>query len=168
MTQANRDLEQAGWQLQTLVAVALTNALSHVQRELSVLDGHPERGEQVPVRASAELTTVERTADARWALTDAREELRDAKANVLLAIRELNELCNRVLRMRQPKVVTKPDDTKGLCCSNQAGKHGVVEWGDPLCLRNGVKAGLCGAHYQAWYRARLRDGIDTTKDYEPV
>ena len=168
MTQPNRDLEQAGWQLQSIVAVNLTNALAHCVRELSILDGFSERGDTVHVTASSEMTTVERQADARWQMTNAREDLRDAKAHVLLAIRELNELCNQVMRMRQPKQVTKPDKKEGLCCSNQSGKEGVVEWGDPLCLDTPTKGGLCARHYMAWYRARQKAGVDISKDFEPA
>ena len=169
MTKPNRDLEQAGWTLTNVVAISLTSALEHIQRELSVLDGFSSGGPEVVVSASADLTGPERHADARWQMTNAREDLRDAKAAVLVSIRDLSELCQAVLAMRVPKVVVKPEDRKkDLCCSHQSGKHAVVEWGDALCMMPGVKAGLCQAHYMAWYRARVRDGIDTAKDFEPV
>lgn len=168
MTQPNVDLWQAGQQLANHVALNLSAALEHIQRELSIIDGFPERGEQVAVRASAELTTVERAAEARWQLTDAREQLRDQKATVLREIRDLNEYINLVMRLRVPKQVTKPDAKDGLCCSNQAGRHGVIEWGDPLCTRNPTKSGLCEPHYRKWLAARQRDGVDTSKDYEPA
>ena len=169
MPKPNRDLEVAGWSLQQVVSVSLTAALEHVQRELSTLDGYSAGAPEVAVHASAELTGPERYADARWGLTSAREDLRDAKVAVLVAIRELSELCTLVQGMRAPKVVVKPDDTKrDLCCTHQQGKHANVEWGDVLCMMPGVKAGLCQKHYQAWYRARLRDGIDVSKDHEPA
>ena len=169
MPKPNRDLEVAGWSLQQVVSVSLTAALEHVQRELSTLDGYSSGAPEVAVHASAELTGPERYADARWGLTNAREDLRDAKVAVLVAIRELSELCTLVQGMRAPKVVVKPDDTKRhLCCSAQQGKHANVEWGDAHCMMPGIKAGLCQAHYMAWYRARVRDGVDVSKDHEPA
>ena len=44
-------------------------------------------------------------------------------------------------------------------------RAGVVTWGDPLCIREATKAGLCGSHYMAWYRHRQANGIDTRKDF---
>jgi hypothetical protein len=169
MTKPNRDLDQAAWTLANVVAISLTAALEHIQRELSVLDGYSSGGPEVMVSASADLTGPERTADARWQLTSAREDLRDAKAAVLVSIRDLSQMCSQIMAMRVPKVVVKPEDRKkDLCCSHQSGKHAVVEWGDALCMMPGVKSGLCQAHYMAWYRARVRDGVDTAKDFEPV
>jgi hypothetical protein len=170
VTQPNRDLYQAGAALCDYVATNLTKALEHVQRELSTLDGYGGGSDPgMKVTASSELTSVERTADARWAMTDAREQLRDLKAQVLVSIRELNEYINEVQRMRVPKVVVKPEDKKrDLCCSNQAGKEGVLEWGDPLCMMPGVKGGMCQAHYFRWYRHRADKGIDVTKDHMPA
>lgn len=169
MTAPNRDLEQAGWTLQQIVAVQLTAALEHIHRELSALDGYSSGSPEVSVRAESELTSVERAAEARWALSNAREDLRDQKAEVLRQIRELNDLCNLVLRMRQPKVITKPEDQKrNLCCSGQSGLHAQIEWGDPLCMMPAVKKGLCQKHYDAWRYARRRDGISTDGDYQPT
>ena len=169
MTKPNADLDKAGWTLQAIVAIQLTAALEHVHRELAALDGFGSGTPEVSVRASSDLTGPERYADARWTLTSAREDLRDAKDDVLRAIRELNEMCNAVIRLRAPKLVVKPEDAKkDLCCSHQSGKHAVIEWGDPLCMFTAQKSGLCQRHYMAWYRARVRDGIDVTKDHEPV
>ncbi len=171
MTRPNRDLDQAGHTLQSVIALNLTNALEHIARELSILDGFPERGEQANVQATSELTSVERHADARYALTEARETLRDHKAQVLQSIRELNEYINVVMRMRQPRNVTQPKAKEGLCCSNQAGKAGAIEeWGDALCLDMGMsnRGGLCYKHWMAWYRYRKATGVDTSKDFEPA
>lgn len=185
MTQPNRDLEQAGWTLQQIVAVQYTAAQDHIRRELSTLDGYPSGGGsservsgggakwrvQQDAHGDAEeiaVTGTERDAVARMDLWAAGEGLRLTQVRLLTVLRELNDMCNQVQRMRQPKVVTKPEDQKrNLCCSGQTGKHAVIEWGDPLCLMPGVKAGLCQAHYMAWWRARRRDGIDTSRDHEP-
>ena len=169
MTKPNRDLWQAGAALQDYIATNVTSALEHIHRELTILDGYPAGNDEPNVTATSELTSVERTVDARWALTNAREDLRDHKAQVLAAIRELNEFVNMVQRMRVPRVSVKPEDKKrDLCCSGGTGKHAALEWHDPTCMMPAVKAGLCTAHYHAWYRARKRDGIDTSRDFEPA
>lgn len=167
----NRDLYQAGAALQDYVAQNLTNALAHIVRELATLDGFS--GGQDPgmkVTSSSELTTVESQADSRWMMTNAREDLRDAKAQVLHSIRELNDLCNQVLKLRQPKVVVKPEDKLKDCCANgQKGLDGAIEWGDPLCLLSGVKKGMCQAHYMRYYRWSEAHGVDRSgKDFEPA
>ena len=168
MARPNRDLDQAGHTLQHVVALNLTLALEHIARELSTLDGFPERGEQANVKASSELTSVERHADARFTLTDAREQLRDHKAQVLQSIRELNEYINVVMRMRQPRNVTKPKSNDGLCCAGQHGKEGAVEWGDPMCFRMADKVGMCSLHYQRWRKHCEAKGIDRSRDFQPL
>jgi len=170
VTQPNRDLWQAGAQLQDYIATNLTNALAHIIQELSILDGFPERGDTVQVTASSELTSVERAADARWALTNAREDLRDAKARLLTDIIALNRMCNQVIAMRAPKVVTKPEDKLKDCCANgQKGLDGAIEWGDPLCLLPAVKKGMCQGHYFKFWRWSKEHGVDrTAKDFEPA
>ena len=170
MTQPNRDLYQAGAALCDYVATNLTKALEHVSRELSTLDGFPGGSDPgMKVTASSELTSVERTADARWAMTDAREQLRDLKAQVLVSIRELNEYINEVQRMRVPKVVVKPEDKKrDLCCSGQMNREGQIEWGDPLCFMPGVKLGMCTKHYQRYRKHCIANDIDRSRDFEPA
>ena len=169
MTRPNRDLWQAGAALQDYIATNLTAALEHINRELSILDGYPAGNDEPNVTATSELTTVERTADARWQLTNAREDIRDHKAAVLVAIRELNEYINLVSRMRVPRTVTRPEDKKkDLCCSGQMGKHKSIEWGNPDCLMPAVKKGLCQSHYDAWRYACIRDGVDRSADFQPA
>lgn len=168
MPQPNRDLWQAGAALQDYIAHSITAALEHIHRELTILDGYPSGNDEPNVTATAELTSVERTADARWSLTNAREDLRDAKAQVLKDIRELNEMANSILRMRVPRETKQPDKTKQCCAAGQVGKEGAIEWGDPLCLMPAVKGSMCQAHYYAWYRHRKAHGIDTSRDFEPA
>ena len=55
-----------------------------------------------------------------------------------------------------------------ICADMQAGKDGAIEWGDPLCVMPSVKAGLCSKHYYAWYRWRVTNGVDTSRDHEPA
>lgn len=164
----NRDLDQAGYSLQHVIAAQLTAALDHIARELNSLDGYGSGTPEVSVSASAELTAPERYADARWNLTCALDDLKDAKNELLACVRQMSEQCVRVMGMRAPRDVVKPPDRSGLCCSGQAGKHAYIEWADPLCMMPAIKSGLCQAHYMSWYRARKRDGIDVTKDHEPL
>ena len=163
MTKPNRDLENAGWSLQGIIAMNMTQALEHIHRELRCLDGFPERGEQVAVRSSSESTSVERTVETRYLLGDAREGLRDRKRDVLESIRLLNMAINHAMRLRVPQEV-KPASTKGLCCDGQQGKDGALEWADPLCLAQSTKRGLCARHYMAWRRWNLANGRDMADD----
>lgn len=52
-----------------------------------------------------------------------------------------------------------------VCKENQHGREGAIEWGDATCEFPVDKQGLCSKHYQAWRRFRIRNGIDTTKDF---
>ena len=164
----NRDLDAAGYSLQHVIAFEHAQALEHIGRELSAIDGFGSGAPEVAVTGSSELTGPERYADARWSLTSAREALQNSKATLLEAMRNHHEMCVRINAMRVPKDVVKPQDRSDLCCSHQGGKHAVIEWGDAFCMDRSYKSGLCARHYQAWYRARKRDGIDTSKDFEPL
>lgn len=168
MTKANRDLDQAGYTLQHVIAINLTDALEHLAREIRNLDGFPERSESLGVHATSELTSVERAADARFDLQCMVEDLRDSKASVITTIRELNELCNDAMRMRVPKGVKAPAGKSQVALCNQQGKEGNLEWGDPLCVRSADKGGMCQAHYQRWYRHRVALGIDVSGDHQPL
>lgn len=170
MTQPNRDLDQAAYMLANIVAYQVTAALEVIHKQLATLDGFGERGDQVNVRASSELTSVERAADSRWRLTEQREALRDLKSDVLASIRDLNQFANDVIRMNTPKVVVKPEDKLKDCCARgQQGLDGAIEWGDPLCVMPGVKKGMCQSHYYKFYRWAKEHGVDrTNKDFEPA
>ena len=166
MTKPNRDLDLAGHMLQHVVAANLSHALAHLLQEIHNIDGFPERGEQLGVHATSELTATERSADVRYQLRLMVEDLRDAKANTLQSVRELNELCVRAIKVRVPKNVKAPGKPQGLC--DQTGKEGNIEWGDPLCMMPAVKGGMCQAHYQRWYRHRVSLGIDVSGDHQPL
>ena len=163
MTRPNRDLEQAGHTLSTVLAPNLTAALAHIAQELSALDGFPERGEQAAVTASSESTSVERTMQARYDLSEAREALGDRKRDVLYALRDLNDCINFCLRLRVPRE-TKPASTKGLCCEGQKGMDGAIEWGDALCFDQAMAKGLCSRHYQARRRWMVLQGREVEVD----
>jgi hypothetical protein len=167
-THTTRQLVEAAMLLQDMVAPSVANASHHLRQELVITDGYSAGEPETVVRASAESSSTERAAVARMELNDMHDLMQLHVVNVLLAIRELHSVSQRAARLRAPRVVTKPDNKDGLCCASQTGKHAVVEWGDALCLRHGVKAGLCEKHYKAWLRARHRDGVDVSKDFEPA
>ena len=164
---ADNDLDQAGATLQSHSNFLYVNAHHHLRLEMSALDGFPERGDSVNVRATSELTSVERAADGRMLLEAAQDALREAKANLLAALVAMNEEANRALRLRAPRNPVQPERPKGFCYEAQPGKHDVATWGEP-CFDLGTKMGLCARHYGKWYYACERDGIDRSKDYEPA
>jgi len=166
MTKPNRDLDQAGYTLQHVIAPNMSEALEHLVRELNNLDGFNERGESLGVHTTSELTQTERAADARFDLRCRIEDLRDAKAKLLAALRELNDEINEAMRMRVPRNVKAPGKPSGLC--DQTGKEGAIEWGDPLCPMPAVKGGMCQPHYFRWYRHRQEHGIDVSNDHQPI
>jgi hypothetical protein len=147
----------------------------HIANELSVL-GWPQRSGNEG-RGTSELTTVERDADAVYRLTAIREDVRDQVVAVLMDYRgfcaHLTAL-GIILQTARTSGLSKAEraalrkTTLDVCCDHQVGRHAVAEWGDPLCSLSGTKAGLCAAHYMTWYRARLRDGIDTSQDHQPA
>lgn len=171
MSAPNRDLEQAGHSLSTIIAVNLTAALEHVRRELAVLDGFPERGDQVAVRASSEMTSVERAVDQRYVLLSAREDLRDRKQAVLVAIRELNDLINHVSRLRAPK---SAPERRTLCRDGIVGKDGAHlsradgGWSDEQCFNHPYAQGLCEPCYRRWLRWKKTQGTDTERQEQDI
>jgi len=162
-----------------LVETLTTNhgeAQQHVAQELSVL-GWPRRGDSVSVTGGGDgLTSVERDADLCYDLTSLREDVRDQVEATLAAYRgfcrHLEALGIILHTTRRAGLTRKERDAMKLeqpkpavCADNQHGKHGVEEWGDALCFLPSVKAGLCQAHYMAWYRRRQADGIDISRDF---
>ena len=145
-------------------------AQTHINQELSVL-GWPQRAE---TRGSSDFPFVERDANISYQFTAICADMRDQRQTLTAAY---HDLCQHIKAMG---LVIHAARTTGLsaaerkqlaaasepvCCDNQVGKHAADEWGDGNCQLAGVKAGLCLAHYMAWYRARQRDGIDTSRDH---
>jgi hypothetical protein len=185
MTRTDRDLDQAGHSLMHVIAPAYTACLIHLAQEMHLLDGYGSKGgDEVLVSSSGRtirvtdehgqpdnipVTGVEAAMIARMDLWSFLEGLRLKHGQLLREMRELNEMIVAGSRLRTPRHVVSPDDQKrNLCCTGQQGKHDAIAWGDPLCMMPAVKAGMCQAHYMAWYRARVRDNIDTSRDHEPV
>ena len=146
----NRQAEDAGHLLQTLIAINITNALEHLNRELSTCDGFGERGDSVSVSSSTESTSTERATMARYELTAMREELRDHLTDTVESIRRLNWCTQQAMRLRAPKNVVQPNQAK-LCRDGitDATRKGSVEWHDPTCMMPAAKLGLCQKHYDA-------------------
>ena len=87
----------------------------------------------------------------------------DALASIHVGINLLDTYCRDALGYRRE---VEPERARqSMCCDNQQGKHGVDEWGDPLCPMPSVKQGLCQSHYDAWRYRRIRDGISVERDY---
>ncbi len=186
MTQPNRDLYQAGAALCDYVAKKYAEAIDHLTREATIIDGFAAKGEQVQVSGggavwyvvadehgeaeAVAVTSVEKAVGVRIDLDDMHADLRYQRATVLLELRKLTELVDKASRMRVPRNKVEPKDKEGRCCSGQAGKEGAVVWGDALCMENGDprRGGLCPGHYMKWYRHRKAIGVDTSRDFEPA
>jgi hypothetical protein len=83
----------------------VTAALEHVAREERVTDGYPATASGNGATcgtATAELTSVERAADARYRLRSIREEIRDDLLALELRADALGKLCRETLGYRAP------------------------------------------------------------------
>lgn len=167
MSRPNRRLLDAGHTLQQVVAHTVSDALDHIRRELTLLDGYSTGSPEVAVQSTAELTPVEAVADARLTLTTTEQQIRNDLNELVIGVHDLHRLCIQAIAMRQPRNVRKPDEAQ-LCAHGQRGKEGALEWGDPLCVLPAVKGGMCQAHYYRWYRHRVDNNIDTSRDFEPA
>lgn len=139
------------------IARDLIAARDHVAAELATLDGYPG-GESERVSGSSELTPTEAIASARLGM---RRHMDDIEAGVHL----LNVTAADVARSLRGVLGTRVPADFTVCHNSQSGKEGVDRWGDPLCNKPPVKAGMCQAHYMAWYRARQAAGVDVTHDF---
>lgn len=78
-------------------------------------------------------------------------------------IREARQIIHRDMRGDHQDL---PEPEQVIPCKHgQVGKAGAIEWGDPTCDFPPDKSAMCGRHYQAWRRFRIRNGIDTSKDF---
>ena len=155
-------------------------AVSHLAYELVVL-GFPSSGGGEKVHTSGTSDPTSQQADLSWLLTSTREDLRDAISafgewaraggdhmDVLtLAINNARGI--RVSKAERDEAEAERRKLNmTVCCDMLHGKDGAHEWGDALCSRPSVKAGLCTTHYYAWYRWRIANGIETARDHEPA
>jgi hypothetical protein len=137
-TQPNARIQLAAGILLDL-APEFTKAIQDIHDELSVL-GFPSstnRGTSYIDAPDPAGNDAVRITD----LTSSREDLRDW----------LTDLQNRinagVLLIARIRKINYAHGAK-LCCENQQGRQGSIEWGDPTCTELPVQNGLCPRCYQ--------------------
>jgi hypothetical protein len=106
------------------------------------------------------LTPTEHTANLRAHL---HNELADIDQTLTTLTLLANELLARARRATPP-----PPPNKRLCKDGLIGKDGSIEWGNPTCHDLADKAGLCTAHYTAWYRWRKTRNIPVGTMHQPA
>jgi len=89
-------------------------------------------------------------------ITNAINQLQTATDQLATTIRQ-------ALRTRTPEPTQTPR-----CRDGQVGREGAIVWGDPTCQDIPTKAALCHNHYMASYRWRIREGIDTSRDFQEI
>jgi len=104
-------------------------------------------------RSTADLTSVERAADARWKMSGDLDDLRDMAATIVELINTMNTMADRALGTRAPAA------NVARCRDAQTGRDGVFEWGDTTCEELPVKVGVCSACYQRERRWRIGAGL---------
>jgi hypothetical protein len=169
----------------------LPNVIRHMAHELVIL-GYPTTGsDREKVTGSSSTIAVEHTDNGRpeidhvpvtpteramltrYELTAYRDDIRDAINDLVARVDAISRLLDKAERIRVPKAERdelereRRANGQTVCCDMQHGKHGVERWGDALCTRPSVKGGLCQAHYRAWHRARVADGVDVSRDHQP-
>jgi hypothetical protein len=149
-----------------ITAQRVTDGVRQLQaeRNKALADG-PDIGESAG-RSSNATSTTERNATEGFRIGLLIEDLRDAVQGFEIAHRHLLELAEQAVRTRAFGAAPPEPAVEKTCRENQHGKAGVIDWGDPLCMKLPTKSGLCGGHYMDWYRYRVRHGIDTIRDFE--
>jgi hypothetical protein len=155
MTRTRNDvaLEAAGLLLGNL-AVKLPAAIATLKRELDIIDGYPTTtlGDGMS-RSTADLTSVERAADARWRMSGNLDDLRDMATTIVELVNTMATMTDRALGTRAPAAEV------ARCRDAQAGRDGALDWGDATCEELPVKAGVCSACYQRERRWRIGAGL---------
>jgi hypothetical protein len=149
-----------------ITAQKVTDAIRQLQAERikAIADG-PDIGESAG-RSSNETSTTERNATEGYRIGCLIEDLRDAICGLEIAHRYLLTVAEEGVRTRAFGAPGPEPVAEKTCRDNQHGKAGAILWGDPLCMKLPVKGGMCAAHYQAWYRHRVRTGRDVSRDFE--
>ena len=147
----------------TSKATLVGDAVEHLAREISVTDGYPATTLGDGPRGTAELTSVERAAEARYRLLSDREQLRDMVTVMQQHDVAFGELLNRIMRFRAPRSPEMP-----ICDSS--GHDGAAlpwvkhsrdprnGWSDPLCTQYAEPDGLCLACCKRKARWRAENG----------
>jgi hypothetical protein len=132
------------------MAPTISAAVAHLAREEAIADGYPTTtlGDGGS-RGDAELTSVERAAEARYRLRSDREQLRDDVNAVQSLVISLGYTVDRISRYRVPRL----DDGEPRC--SPSGHDGAEipwvrysrdagnGWADPLCTAHAEPGGLC-------------------------
>lgn len=159
-TQPNARLLSAADKLERYTAVQVTLAVEVLRDRIA--HAHEGGGGGERVHTSDMPNPTEAAGLSRYALTTELELGRDMITDACRCLDLLAKWAEDVQRWCAP---ADPVQQAQLCKHNQAGREGVLDWGDPLCDRMPTKGGLCGAHYMRWYRHRAEHGIDTSKDF---
>ncbi len=176
MTRPNRDLDQAGHTLRhkpdrklhttgqalaDYTAYDVTKAQEHLHKQLTICDGHLERGDQVAVSSSGTTSSTEAAMLARTRITDARDKIDTSITEVFDAINRLAWALRAAMRINAPQDVVQPSKAK-LCMDGltDATRPGSMEWHDPTCRAAPTTRGLCTKHYNAMYYWRRTHGMD--------
>jgi hypothetical protein len=155
MTRTRNDvaLEAAGLLLRNL-AERFPAAVATLRREIDVVDGYPSStlGDGMS-RSTSELTAVERAADIRWRMSGDLDDLRHMAATIIELVNTMNTMTGKALGTRAPAADV------ARCRDAQAGRDGVIDWGDATCEELPAKGALCVACYHRERRWRIGSGL---------
>jgi hypothetical protein len=157
MTRTRIDIQlSAAAVLLDRLASSYPSALSHLARELHILDGQPSSASGAGViRGSNDieaLTAVERVADRRIRFSTEIDTLVEDAQAVVDMVHALAHMINRAVGLRAPVEVAR-------CRDSLPGRDGALDWGDTTCEEIPAKAGLCSACYHREYRWRRSNGL---------
>jgi hypothetical protein len=131
------------------IGTKLPNARHRLIERLNNIDGYTTGSDAPKVKATSELTGVERAADLRTVLDDLRSL--DGRLNdVVKILSELDRDCDRHIGTRHevPRCTA-------------TGREGAIEWADPNCYDAQLRGTLCAKCYMRERRWRQRNGLGT-------
>ena len=157
MTRTRIDIQlSAAATLLDRLASSYPSALSHLARELHILDGQPSIASGAGVIRGATdveaLTAVERVAERRIRFSTEIDTLIEDAQAVVDMVHALAHMIDRAVGLRAPVEVAR-------CRDSLPGRDGAIDWGDPTCEEIPAKAGLCSACYQRERRWRIAEGL---------
>ena len=159
-------------EIMTILARDSADALEHLVMERVAVDGWPSsnRPDGMPHGSSSD-TRVERQLLALADIDAQIAQVRDDMTAIASLANSALVVCRkamsyRVARMTEQEQRDFPVETVSICADHQEGRAGHKTWGDGSCPMPSVKAGLCQAHYFAWYRHRKAENVDTSGDFE--
>ena len=159
-TAPDRPTQQLAMWLDIMAGEVATARHILTERHHHATNGTSNTGNSERVHTCRGTSTTETRALAALYVDEQLTELVDRIDGIRIAIRSTRHWINTEL-LRGHDMPAEPD---GPAQCDQRGKAGVIEWGDPTCTWPADKAGLCGAHYQAWRRYRARNNISADTD----